>query len=136
MLKQLEADKLERFGGKLPSQQEKKGPTPLETVDNGIKTVKTLYTDFRAPGVAKTCLKTCCTFISNVLKDPSNEKFRKVNLENEAVQKRVAKINGGLKILRAAGYEDAPDGSHLFMPNVDEALLKQIVDKLKPNFED
>ena len=54
-------------------------------MEHAIKTVKTLYTDIRAPGVAKTCLKTVATFMKNVQKDPENEKFRKVNLDNGAV---------------------------------------------------
>ena len=121
----LERDKRERFGGKLPSEESKKPEkTPAQLVEHGIKTVKTLYTELRAPGVAKTCLKTCCTFIRNVLKDPSNEKFRRVNLDNEAVQKRVGKINGGLIILKAVGFSEASDGNYLIIENVDEAVLR------------
>ena len=81
-------------------------------VEHGIKTVKTLYTEIRAPGVAKLCLKTVCTFMKNVQKDPANEKFRKVNLENNAVQQRVAKVNGGIAILKAVGFKQAEDGGN------------------------
>ena len=83
----LERDRRERFGGAAGSAatEEAKKKTPAQLVEHGIKTVKTLYTELRAPGVAKTCLKTISTFIKNVQKDPSNEKFRKVNLDNAAV---------------------------------------------------
>ena len=37
--------------------------TPAEQVEHGIKTVITLYTEDRSPGVAKMCLKTCSTFM-------------------------------------------------------------------------
>lgn len=63
----LERDKRERFGGKASAAEEaKKQKSPAELVEHGIKTVKTLYTEIRAPGVAKLCLKTVCTFIKNV----------------------------------------------------------------------
>ena len=106
MLEQLERDKRERFGGKGSSAEAEKkaSKTPAEQVEHGIKTVKTLYTEVRSPGVAKTCLKTCCTFMRNVVKDSENEKFRKINLDNNAVQTRVAKVNGGLAILKAVGF--------------------------------
>ena len=73
--------------------------------------------------MAKTCLKTCFTFIKNVQGDPSNEKFRRVNLENAAVQKRVAKINGGLQILKAVGFVTSDDGSCMMMSDANDAVL-------------
>ena len=72
MMEQLERDKRERFGGNPPPEgmgAKKVEKTPAEKVAKGIETVKTLYTEIRAPGVAKTCLKTCCTFMRNILKD-------------------------------------------------------------------
>ena len=85
MREMLERDRRERFGGQAPKAEEAKKKTPAELVEHGIKTVKTLYTEIRAPGVAKTCLKTVSTLIKNVQKDPTNEKFRKVNLDNNAI---------------------------------------------------
>ena len=75
----------------MPTEEELKKPEkpPAEQVEHGIKTVLTLYTESRSPGVAKTCLSTCCTLMKNVLKDQANEKFRKVNLDNNAVKTRV-----------------------------------------------
>lgn len=59
--------------------------TPIQMVENGIKLVTSLYTEDRQPGVAKNCLKTCLTFMQNVIKDPKDAKFRKVNLQNEKI---------------------------------------------------
>ena len=53
-------------------------------IKHGIKMVRTLYTEDRNPGVAKTCFKTCNVYIKNVLKDTQEEKYRKINLNNEA----------------------------------------------------
>jgi hypothetical protein len=69
--------------------------------------------------------------ISNVLKDPSNEKFRKVNLDNENIQKRVTKINGGLQILKGAGFKQSDEGNFLVITDIDEALIKQVVQLLQ-----
>ena len=46
--------------------------------------MKTIYTEDRQPGIAKTCFKTITVYLGNVLKDPSEEKFKKINLTNEA----------------------------------------------------
>lgn len=42
---------------------------PIEQIKHGLKTIRTLYTEDRAPGVAKTCLKTIHIYLNNVLKD-------------------------------------------------------------------
>ena len=82
----LERDKRERFGSAAVAQQEEaKKKTPAQLVEHAIKTVKTLYTEIRAPGVAKTCLKTCHTFIKNVKQNPDDEKYRKINLDKPAI---------------------------------------------------
>ena len=81
--------------------------------------------------MAKNCLKTCLTFLQNVIKDPANEKFRKVNLQNEKIQALVAKVQGGLQILKAVGFKQAEDGSCLVLENpIDQALIKAAADKL------
>lgn len=129
MLRRLEQDKIERFGGKLPAQsQQKAEKTPKENIDHGIKTVNSIYTPMRAPGVAKTCFKTCTTFGNNVLKDPSNEKFRRVNLDNENVKKRVGDISGAKFILKGMGFNPNPDGTNtLIMDKVDQASIEYAI---------
>lgn len=119
----------ERFGdqwqSKVPAKEEKKEKSGKELAETGIATVATLYTEFRAPGVGQTCFKTCQTLLGNLLKDPSNEKFRRVNLDNEAIKKRVSTINGGLSILKGAGFFKAEDGNYLTIEQsqVDSVLL-------------
>ena len=137
MMEQLERDRRERFGGSAAAggtEQKKPEKTPAQQVEHGIKTVKTLYTEIRAPGVAKTCLKTCNTFISNVIKDQNNEKFRRINLDNNAVKERVVKVNGGLAILKAVGFSPASDGTNfLQLETVDMAVLQDAVKQLTPH---
>ena len=130
-----ELDMRERFGdqwqSKAPKQETKAELQGKELVEHGIKTVTSLYTEFRSPGVAQTCLKTCLTLISNVLKDQANEKFRKVNLDNEAIQKRVSKVSGGLQILKGAGFNKAEDGNYLLLTQVDESVMQEAIKLLQ-----
>jgi hypothetical protein len=65
-----------------------------------------------------------------LIKDPNNEKFRRVNLDNEAIQKRVAKVNGGLQILKGVGFNKAEDGNYLIVTEIDDSLLKEAVKML------
>lgn len=51
---------------------------------HGIKIVGTLYTEERQPGIAKTCFKTITVYLKNALKDPMDEKFKRINQANEA----------------------------------------------------
>lgn len=60
--------------------------------------------------MAQTAFKTCHTIITNALANPTEEKFKKINLNNENFQKRVGKITGALSILKGAGFEDNNEG--------------------------
>ena len=55
-------------------------------------------------------------------------KFRKINLENKAVQARVAQINGGLAILKAVGFEPEDDGKSLYMEQVNLAVINNAIE--------
>jgi hypothetical protein len=142
MLEQLERDKQERFGksgatglptgGTVPTQAAPKKMEPIEQVKHGLKTVRTLYTEDRQPGLAKTCFKTISVYLTNILKNPTEEKYRKINLTNDAFQKRVGKINGALSILKGAGFEDAPDDT-LILHNLDEQVVKEALRLLENN---
>ena len=94
MLNQLAKDKEERFGKKAGgavggttsavADTKKTVLEGVELVKHGLKTVRTLYTEDRQPGIAKTAFKTISVYLGNVLKDPNEEKFKKINLGNEA----------------------------------------------------
>ncbi len=105
---------------------------PIEKIKHGIKTVRTLYTEDRNPGVAKTAFTTLYKMLGNIQKDPSNEKFKKINLANEAFQKRVGKISGALHILKGVGFIEMPDMT-LLLVTVDEGILKEAIRLLENN---
>ena len=87
---QLERDKCERLGKVfneeefMKQEKEKSQKNPVDQIKHGIKTVMTLYTEDRQPGVAKTCFKTCSIYAGNVLKDVNDPKYQSINLANEA----------------------------------------------------
>ena len=85
MLEQLRRDKEERFGKSgagaasaesgAPVPAGKKVDPPIVRVKEGIKIIKTLYTEDRSPGIAKTAFKTISIYLKNVLKVPVEDKF-------------------------------------------------------------
>ena len=87
---QLERDKCERLGVPfdetkfLQQEKEKSKGSPMDQIKHGVKTVMTLYTEDRQPGVAKTCFKTCSVYAGNALKDVNDPKYQSINLANEA----------------------------------------------------
>jgi len=50
-------------------------------------------------------METLCKVISNILAQPAEAKYRKLRLENAAMQKRVFSVPGGLDFLLALGFE-------------------------------
>ena len=134
---QLERDRCERMGIPFDEKKafenikKKEEKSPIEQIKHGIKTVKTLYTEDRAPGVAKTCFKTIGIYTGNVMKDPSDPKFKSINLANDAFQKRVGKINGGRSILKGFGFEEDSAENKLVLQAYDADLFKKGIDLLK-----
>lgn len=76
--------------------------------------------------------------LSNLLKDPANEKFRKVNLENNAIKTRIATINGGLNILKGGGFVKNDDGTAMTVEQsaVDAKVLTEVTNMLKEKIKD
>lgn len=127
----LRKEACERAGKKyVPGEEVKVKKKPsIQAVKDGMKIVNTLYTEERRPGVAKTCFKTFHTFCKNIHKDPTQDKFRAINLGNEKVAARIGKISGGIAMLKGVGFSETDDGN-LFMEeeDVDIDLLKQAID--------
>lgn len=142
----IEMDKLERRarGGKLggapidlPSVEtlhtgeqsdEKKKPSPVSTLtpkEQVVTNVQKLK-QYRVAGDGLTAVKTLLVYVKNLLEKPEDEKFRTINLENQAFRKRVASLVGGVAFLKALGYEkDEADGMlRLSLEKRDNVLLQ------------
>jgi len=119
MLEQLARDKEERFGKKFDpmTQTAKKEYTPYENAEHYLKAIKTLYPTFRAGDTTKNCFSTIKVILANIVKNPTEEKFRKVKTTNPNFQERVGKLELAIKVLNAIGFKqvdeflvcDAPD---------------------------
>eukprot|EP00053_Salpingoeca_punica_P014039 m.127423 g.127423 ORF g.127423 m.127423 type:complete len:499 (+) comp16365_c2_seq1:2236-3732(+) len=58
-----------------------------------------------AEAARQVCIDTLKKFISNIINNPSEAKYRRIALSNAAVQSRVAGVDGGLLFLEAAGFQ-------------------------------
>ncbi|KAK1256799.1 hypothetical protein QJS04_geneDACA024762 [Acorus gramineus] len=73
----------------------------------------------------KRAFQTLLTYVGNVAKNPDEEKFRKVRLNNASFQERVGSMKGGIEFLEFCGFEKIEGGAFLFLPRdkVDMAVL-------------
>jgi hypothetical protein len=132
MLEQLARDKEERFGKKFDAynqQSVKKEYTPYENIEYYIKTIKTLYPPFREGDKTKTCLNTIKVILSNIVKNESEEKFRKVKITNPNFHERVGQITLAMKILSTLGFEE--DGEFVVAKNPDFELYGKVISLLE-----
>lgn len=133
VLMQLERDRQERFGNKKSTNVEKnveikKEPTPVEKIQLAAKSLKTAHPNNLFPGAAATAFDTIRLYLQNILKNPAEEKFRKINLGNENFMKRVGNLFGGITILKDCGFVE--NNGFLLMEKVDESLLKAAINIL------
>ncbi|KAF3783444.1 UBX domain-containing protein 1-A [Nymphaea thermarum] len=63
----------------------------------------------------KRAFQTLLTYIGNVAKNPSEEKFRKIRLTNPSFQERIGSLKGGIEFLELCGFEKIEGGEFLFI---------------------
>lgn len=131
MLEQLARDKEERFGKKFDpnTQQGKKEYSPVDDVEHLIKAIKTLYPTFRNEDKAKNCFNTLKVILTNIIKNQSEEKYRKVKTTNPNFQERVGSINLAIKILEHLGFKE--EGEFLVSKSPDFTLYEKIINLLE-----
>lgn len=73
----------------------------------------------------KRAFQTLLTYVGNVVKNPDEEKFRKIRLSNQTFQDRVGALRGGIEFLELCGFEKIEGDEFLFLPRdkVDRAVL-------------
>ena len=127
MLEQLARDKEERFGKKFDplTQSTVKEHTPFDNATYYLKAIKTLYPSFRAGETTKNCFTTLKVILNNIVKNPTEEKFRKVKQTNPNFQERVGKIDLAIKVLTALGFTH--DGEFLVAQNPDLSTYEKLV---------
>ena len=66
-----------------------------------------------ASPVVQTCVKTLLVYVSNVVNNPGEEKFRRIKLANKAFLERVACVPGARDFLEACGFRADAGGEFL-----------------------
>jgi len=117
----LKREKEAKFGKKATEETASAKP-PQERMASAIKTVKTLYPNFRNPGIAAQTLNTLKAYMINILNNPEEEKFQKIRIENKVFQDRIAKVNGAIVFLKAVGFEE--EAGFYALKNINRSLLE------------
>ncbi|XP_065009278.1 uncharacterized protein LOC135639451 [Musa acuminata AAA Group] len=111
-----------------PEEQKKsflpvKPATKAERMRDCLRSLKQHHKDEDAK--VKRAFQTLLTYVGNVAKNPNEEKFRKIRLNNPTFQDRVGGLHGGVEFLELCGFEKLEDGEFLFLPRdkVDMAVL-------------
>ncbi|CAD5178869.1 unnamed protein product [Musa acuminata subsp. malaccensis] len=100
-----------------------KPATKAERMRDCLRSLKQHHKDEDAK--VKRAFQTLLTYVGNVAKNPNEEKFRKIRLNNPTFQDRVGGLHGGVEFLELCGFEKLEDGEFLFLPRdkVDMAVL-------------
>ncbi|CAN1334447.1 UBX domain-containing protein 1 [Linum perenne] len=99
--------------------EEKKSSLPIrpatktEQMRECLRALKQTHKD--EDGKVKRAFQTLLTYIGNVVKSPSEEKFRKIRLSNQTFQDRVGSLEGGIQFLELCGFEKIEGGEFLFL---------------------
>jgi len=107
----LRQDYIERFGCEPPAEAEEesvKEKTSKDKVAFFLQKLKKSYRDTDKEGL-KTCLNTLKIYIKNLHENPLEPKFKKLKLENKALQTRVLPYEGALDLLDVLGFEKKED---------------------------
>ena len=104
----------------------KKEKTPADTIREIILGMIVLA----EPWVVKICLQTVRVYLNNLHGNPSEERFRKINLQNEHFRNRVGSCKGGLALLKEAGFEDNGELFLVLKESPSVPKLKEIIDTL------
>lgn len=124
-----------------PAVEEKKSVLPIKPVTKAeqmrecLRSLKKNHKDEDAR--VKKAFQTLFTYAGNVVKNPDEEKFRKIRLSNQAFQDRVGGLKGGIEFLELCGFGKTEDGEFLFIPRekVDIAVLNSAGKELQSAIE-
>ena len=100
----------------------------IKDIEKGIAAVNKLFPEERTPGVAKACYKTISVYCTNVINNPDDPQYRRINCANAAFQKKVMKIPGGLVIIRGFGFDEDDKAEYLVLSSYDAQHFAQGLD--------
>jgi UBX domain-containing protein 1/4 len=98
-------------------------------IDDYIKKVAS----YKAGGDGGKCLKVLKIYIANVVDNPTEEKYKTINMENKAYKAKVKPFVGAKSLLLAVGFQQAENDptSLILDPETDAQLLASTKQKLE-----
>ncbi|XWS35147.1 hypothetical protein CRYUN_Cryun21dG0101000 [Craigia yunnanensis] len=102
-----------------PVVEEKKSSLPVrpatkaEQMRECLRSLKQNHKDDDAK--VKRAFQTLLTYIGNVARNPDEEKFRKIRLNNQTFQDRVGSLKGGVEFFEICGFEKVEGDQFLFL---------------------
>eukprot|EP00985_Skeletonema_marinoi_P002219 scaffold898_cov120-Skeletonema_marinoi.AAC.3 len=115
-----------------PAEKKKKAPPSAAKMDEYI----TKVSSYRAGGDGGNCLKILKAYIGNVVKNPDEPKYKKINMENKAYKTKVKPFLGAKNLLLAIGFAPTEDGTALELTeDADMEVLKQANAKVEAAYE-
>ncbi|XVF84630.1 hypothetical protein PTKIN_Ptkin17bG0052700 [Pterospermum kingtungense] len=102
-----------------PVVEEKKSSLPVrpatkaEQMRECLRSLKQNHKDDDAK--VNRAFQTLLTYVGNVARNPDEEKFRKIRLNNQAFQDRVGSLKGGVEFFEICGFEKVEGDQFLFL---------------------
>ena len=91
----------------------------------------TKVSSYRAGGDGGNCLKILKAYIGNIVKNPDDPKYRKINMENKAYKTKVKPFMGAKSLLLAIGFSVSEDGTALELAeDADMKVLEMASEKV------
>ena len=110
----------------------KKAPPTAAKMEEYISKVAS----YRAGGDGGHCLNILKAYIGNVVKNPGEQKYKKINMENKAYKNKVKPFLGAKNLLLAIGFAPTDDGTVLELTeDADMEVLKQANAKVEAAYE-
>ncbi|XP_074568637.1 uncharacterized protein LOC141825148 [Curcuma longa] len=123
------------------SVQENKGSThvkPTARAERMRDCLRSLKKNHKNDGVGvEKAFTTLAIYVRNVVKNPEEEKFRKIRLGNLNFQDRVGRLKGGMEFLELCGFEKVEGDKYLYLPRdkVDLTVLNAALSQLHSAME-
>lgn len=113
--------------GNVDSHQKKKIKASVAKIDEYIEKVSS----YRAGGDGQKCLKILLAYISNILKNPDDDKFKSIKQDNKIYKTKVKPFIGAKSLLLAVGFSENNDKTLLVLSDdADFDVLKSTQEKL------
>uniref|UniRef100_A0A1B6LYV2 UBX domain-containing protein n=1 Tax=Graphocephala atropunctata TaxID=36148 RepID=A0A1B6LYV2_9HEMI len=87
--------------------------------EKGLTACLIIHSCNKSKDKVEQCVETLSKYLENIVKNPGEEKYRKIRLSNRVFQEKVAGLEGVMEFLEAAGFSQQTlpfqDGEELFL---------------------